>query len=401
MPYFMSDDGLYRHRKVRSLVEPVLAGDLDGIAALGMWDLAGCMSQDTLSDGLVSLPDLISIMLDVSVVRRLADRLVDVGLWHPADHHCDRCEPVPPGHWRFHDWFDMRYKRADVLRTARAKAKELKDEEVVNGVWWRDCIDPDDPKDKNRAYCRYGCGKVLNRYNRSGKDPNQLPSLDHVDPHRARGVTNLVVACGECNRRKWKKTPVEAGLTLQPAPRTPPASTDRSPQTADYGQHTASQTTQDATTALAAAEAGAARQSPHGRDAERHGTPRPPSKPEAESSARPEVIADPDRPPPGTGAGVPARGRGSGSGFEVGVAGESRRQGQPRAAARRRRRRRGGSRSQGEASTDAGAAVRVPEVPVGGSPWHGWHGPPSAISTENVCSLHGLDQPCRKCPGLG
>ncbi|MFD6093992.1 HNH endonuclease [Oerskovia sp. NPDC060338] len=228
MPFFMVDDQLFINRKVKKLTAPVLDGDLHGLAAIGLWTLAGSSVQAALTDGLVSIHDLISKVYDITVARKLALLLEDAGLWHANGHDCPRCEPVPANHWRFHDWWALGYDRGDVVRETRAKRKEQQDVEMVAAVWARDCIDPAKP---GIARCRY-CHKTVKRKD-TRSDPLDRPTLDHVDPTSAKGVTNLVVACGDCNRRKGKRTPTEAEMTLRPAPRTTAlAATEPAPVTA-------------------------------------------------------------------------------------------------------------------------------------------------------------------------
>lgn len=62
--------------------------------------------------------------------------------------------------------------------------------------------------------CQY-CGHAV--------PPREL-TLDHVMPRSRGGATswaNVVVACGECNRRKGQCTPEEAGMPLLSRPRRP------------------------------------------------------------------------------------------------------------------------------------------------------------------------------------
>ncbi|MCR6706593.1 MAG: hypothetical protein NVV66_18525 [Cellulomonas sp.] len=398
MPFFQVDDHLHVNRKVRALTGRMLAGDDRGLAALGVWTLAGSMSQDVGTDGLVSLQSLMSLIFDRSAALELAHVLVDAGLWHAPDHECDRCDPVPAIDpvsgvaqpcWRFHDWWDLRYDRADVQRTTRAKRRELQDPTIVNSVWLRDCIDPLDPTLKNQADCRY-CGRRVKRADRSSKDENAKPALDHVDPTKAKGVRNLVVACGGCNRTKGRRTPADAGMTLLPAPRalTPAqeaaAAAERSPSTP------------------LAAERSPAPSKPRGGRPER-----PPARPEhssehssKHSSKQPPIVSSGARAGarPGT---RPGQGQGQGEGLGEGPA-----SGSPAGSrsGRRRRRGRGGRQERPDPAPtlDAGPA---PEPPPGpgryGSPWHGYRGPRDPMGDEMHCPTHHLPEPCRKCPTGG
>ena len=106
MPFFQVDDQVPVNPKVKALVV-----DAEGLAAFGLWTLAGAQCQASLEDGYVSARDALRLLLDPDLVSRLSGRLVKAGLWHPAaDHHCDRCpkDPARDG-WLFHDWFDLRY----------------------------------------------------------------------------------------------------------------------------------------------------------------------------------------------------------------------------------------------------------------------------------------------------
>ncbi|AEI11832.1 HNH endonuclease [Cellulomonas gilvus] len=398
MPFFQVDDHLHANRKARALTGLMLVGDDRGVAALGVWTLAGSMSQDVGTDGLVSLQSLMSFLFDRAAALELAHLLVDAGLWHARGHDCDRCEPVPPADpvsgveqpcWRFHDWFAMKYDRAAVVRETRAKRAELQDPPTVNAVWLRDCVDPLDPVLKNQAHCRY-CGRLVKRYDRSSKDENAKPTLDHVDPTKAKGVRNLVVACGGCNRSKGRRTPADAGMTLRPAPRplTPAqeaaAAAETSPSTA-----LAAEVPPAPSAPSAAAEGTQGRTSEH---SSHHSS--------EHSSKQPPIVSSGAR----TGTRLGARpGQGQGQGQVLG-------EGQPTGDApgsaprsRPRRRRGKGGRTGGPPPTlDAGPAPEPPPEPGRfGSPWHGYRGPRDPMGDETHCPNHHLPEPCRKCPTGG
>lgn len=216
LPFFQTDDQFPQSRKVRALLESAIDGDIEGAAALSAWTLAGAQCQASLTDGQVKRTDLIRHYLNPNVADRLARRLVDVGLWHSAEHDCSQCPPVEDVHgWVFHDWFQLRYDSADQVKESRRKRQELKDEGLLNSLWLRDCIDPADP---TVARCRY-CSREIRRADR--KSPHR-PVPDHVDPMVAKGIRNLVLACKECNQRKGRRTPAQAGMVLQPPPRATP-----------------------------------------------------------------------------------------------------------------------------------------------------------------------------------
>jgi hypothetical protein len=87
MTWFKVDDGLHAHRKV------VRAG----VAAMGLWVLAGSWSSDQLTDGWV--PDYIATRLDPGQAEKHAAALVRAGLWFPDEHDGERG-------WWFHQWSD-------------------------------------------------------------------------------------------------------------------------------------------------------------------------------------------------------------------------------------------------------------------------------------------------------
>lgn len=99
MAWYKVDDKLHSHPKARRA----------GLAAMGLWSLAGSHCMDYLTDGIVeewfvdSWPD----------GRNLAARLVKVGLW---DEHADG--------WTFHDWskYQPTAEAVKDKRSARAEA---------------------------------------------------------------------------------------------------------------------------------------------------------------------------------------------------------------------------------------------------------------------------------------
>lgn len=383
MPFYMVDDQFFLNRKTKKLTAPVLAGDLRGLAAIGLWTLAGSSVQASLTDGLVSIHDLIACVYDVTTARELARHLVDAELWHAAGHDCARCEPVPEMHWRFHDWWALGYERGEVVRETRAKRKEQQRAEVVAAVWARDCLDP---ASTGIAGCRY-CGKVVKRKD-TRSDFDDRPTLDHVDPTVAKGSRNLVVACGACNRKKGKRTPAEAGMTLRPAPRQLAVedSTAPAPVTAETP---VSLTVEQAAAAGITKEAETTSETTSGRPDENHVVDQAPKS----VLGRTRGYA---------GAGAP--GAGSGGGSTPGLP-----QGDPTRtstsySARRRRRGKGRGKT-GPASNqsrspdplDAGSAPRVPVPGEFGSPWHAHTGPPDPLGDENHCPIHHQPMPCRRC----
>lgn len=212
--FFSVDDQLQVNPKALALARRTLSGDLMGPAALGVWLMAGSAVQAQLTDGVISLETLLGIFLDRDFVERAASLLCEVGLWHGSDHKCDRCQPVAPGTWRYHDWFDLGYDTGEGKKLADRKKKELKDRNLIDSVWARDRIPSGRSGRSDVALCRY-CGKKLRKNVRRGPDGWEL---DHVDPNRAIGARNVVVACRDCNAKKGRRLPQDAGLKLRRPP---------------------------------------------------------------------------------------------------------------------------------------------------------------------------------------
>jgi hypothetical protein len=103
MAWFKVDDKLHDHRKVR----------VAGVAAMGLWTLAGSWAADNLSDGFI--PESICQRWDAKF-RALAARLVLAGFWIAG-------ELDGEAGWYFHDWKSMQPSRAEVLQK-RAEARE-------------------------------------------------------------------------------------------------------------------------------------------------------------------------------------------------------------------------------------------------------------------------------------
>lgn len=200
MPFFMVDDQLHVNRKATALAERALDNDLLGFAALGLWSMAGSFCQAALSDGRISERELVKISLNKEAVDLLAQTLVKAGLWHGHGHDCERCPTVPERSYLFHDWFSLGYSTGADVKLARDKRKELKDPKLIASVWARDCTDF--PK-ASCGNCRY-CGREVKRATQKG---DLRPEMDHIDPTKAIGPVNVVLACAECNRKKGRRTP--------------------------------------------------------------------------------------------------------------------------------------------------------------------------------------------------
>lgn len=393
--FFQVDDQFQVNPKAVGLARAALKGDVTGLAALGVWTIMGSHCQAALTDGVVAFVEIVAATLNPVVSQQLADRLVDAGLWHVSGHSCERCPSVEAETFLFHDWFGLGYDRGDDVKVKRDKSKELKSRSLVNSVWARDCIDPADP---NVGACRY-CSKRLHKKDTRGVDG---PEMDHVDPTKAAGVRNVVLACGSCNRKKAGKTPEAAGMVLQPAP---VHHVSVEPVVADSPGSAVAESAPGATMADAVSAAwkpffgtqGEPVQAPTSAKTSTGTSARPAPEPVQKSM----LACAGDR----AGAGRAGQGR-----VEEGLRKGSGEVTSP--APNRTRRRRGKGRpnpapSNLSSSTapkpvsprnphDAGDAPIVPSPAQFGSPWHGWSGRPSDV-TETTCSIHGLEQPCRKC----
>ena len=101
MPWFKVDDQLHAHPKPNRA----------GLAAIGLWTLAGSHCMSYLTDGVVerwfveSKPDGV----------KLAAKLVKAGLW---DEHEDG--------WVFHDWDEFQFTREQVLAEREGAAERMR-----------------------------------------------------------------------------------------------------------------------------------------------------------------------------------------------------------------------------------------------------------------------------------
>lgn len=189
MPFFLLDDQFHLHPKVTRLLDDHGAA---GVAAIGLYGLVGSYSQARLSDGLVSPGDVRRLLGDPRRVKQLTGLLVDVGLFDTEDDG-----------WRIHDFAKTHRQTGDGVRVSREKRSELKRPGLLAAVAGRD---------ENK--CRY-CGAQTSPPDRKSKLGR---TFDHVDPNRAEGARNLVVACRGCNGKKGQRTPEEAGMPLLPVP---------------------------------------------------------------------------------------------------------------------------------------------------------------------------------------
>ena len=155
--FFQLGDELRGNPKIQRLARRAMTGDLSGLAALGMWALAGTACQQALTDGVIAVETLVSDTLNLEVATQLAGMLVEEGLWHAPGHSCERCVQPPQGSFIFHDWFDLRYDRGEDVRVTRGKRAELKNRKITDAVWLRDRVGGVERGGNMVAPCRY-CG---------------------------------------------------------------------------------------------------------------------------------------------------------------------------------------------------------------------------------------------------
>ena len=102
MPWFKVDDTLHSHPKARRA----------GLDAMGLWALCGAHSMQYKLDGFT--PEWFVSSWRSGV--RLAARLVDAGLWRPAERDGEKG-------WEFHDWADYQ-PTSDEIERDREMARE-------------------------------------------------------------------------------------------------------------------------------------------------------------------------------------------------------------------------------------------------------------------------------------
>lgn len=116
MPWFKTDDGFWRHRKVRKLGrERVSVPAL--VACTGLWQLAGSWAAENIehTDGFVPW----DVVEDWDPKRALATRLLNAGLWEHAEHDGD--DGI-----RYHDWPDYNPSAAQVIAERTAAAERMR-----------------------------------------------------------------------------------------------------------------------------------------------------------------------------------------------------------------------------------------------------------------------------------
>ncbi|MCX4468954.1 HNH endonuclease [Micromonospora sp. NBC_01655] len=196
--------------KVRGLADPGATGlraKRQRAEALGVWvQLLSWVSGER-SDGFLTADILDLFGWEEANARLLRARYGRAPLLHRREDG-EQCECMTGRAWvddyefLIHDYLDRNPSRSE-NDVHRAKAKELKNSALKAAVRARD-----------GDICRY-CGRACQH---SDRVSDAGLTFDHVDPEVADGMSNLVVACRGCNRRKSKRTPEAAGLVLLPAP---------------------------------------------------------------------------------------------------------------------------------------------------------------------------------------
>lgn len=221
MAWARLDDGWRSHPKIKRAVH--LAGHR---SVKYLWVEGLSEVNERRTDGVlpVYLADDVFREAGVAPARRAAftQALIDAGLWH--DHRtieqCGRCKravadtahgPLLPGDVYYHDILDYQQSKDDQAspegKMSKARMTALRaDRELCQEIYARD-----------KGLCRY-CGIRVdtNPNNRSGK---RRLTRDHIDPgcftpNGGNFLAGVVLACGDCNRRKGKRTPEEAGMRL-------------------------------------------------------------------------------------------------------------------------------------------------------------------------------------------
>ncbi|MGH3834166.1 MAG: HNH endonuclease [Pseudonocardiaceae bacterium] len=188
MPDFRVADTAPEHQKLRAA----------GLAAAGLWALAGAYAMRELTDGWVPAYWVTTWPSG----KRHAATLMKVGLWTAGERN------GMPG-YLFHDWqhYQRTAEQLAVDRTTAVTRRALHGDAALLAA----------VKRRDRDRCRY-CGREVNWSDRRSPAGG---TYDHVIPIPAGGVNTLdgvVVACRGCNVRKRSRTPAQAGMTLLPPP---------------------------------------------------------------------------------------------------------------------------------------------------------------------------------------
>lgn len=184
MPWFAVDDKLHDHRKPRRA----------GVAAMGLWSLAGSWSGDHLTDGFVPESIIDRWSDDEHRARDLAGRLVTAGLWKR-----DRVDGERG--WRFHNWDQFQPTRAEVMEEHKKKVEAGKKGGIASGVARRRAAAEANPK----QVLEQPLGEPLN--------PDPSPPALPPNPPQAGG------ALSRCERHKARKKAACPDCQLPPISR--------------------------------------------------------------------------------------------------------------------------------------------------------------------------------------
>lgn len=198
MPWVRYDDTTPDSVKFTQLASP-----MQRLALLGAHVTLVCTSAVSGTDGLLdkaafkAIPGTIQRALLTSVMGKA-----------PLVHRRgDECECLAGRGWPdgaeycVHDYLAYNPAAAE-YELSKVQRKERRNPSMVRRV-----------RNRDRDLCRY-CGNPTDWADRRGPRGGQV---DHVDPMQA-GEVNLVVCCRDCNQKKGKRTPDEAGMRLLPAP---------------------------------------------------------------------------------------------------------------------------------------------------------------------------------------
>lgn len=171
MVWFKVDDRFHHHPKAIAA----------GLAALGLWTVAGSWSVDNLTDGFIPRHVLASLSPDAHR-GRLAKRLVEAGLW----------DEVPGEGWQFHDWGDDgRQKTSEQVKAERKATRERQArfrEAHRNGVT-NAFVTPSVTRESQRPHLTsplIGVDEVTDPAPGRHRGPAQNPSYDRrqINPER-------------------------------------------------------------------------------------------------------------------------------------------------------------------------------------------------------------------------
>ncbi len=172
-----------------AMTHPKIVGLTDKAFRLWVWGLS--YSQQHLTNGSITIA-----AAKLTRVFSAAQLLVQEKLWDAT-----------PGGFQIHDYLDWNDSKEVVIEArqlARVRMALVRDPQLRQAL-----------RDRDRDICRY-CSIEVNwadRKSRAGA------TYDHVIPGGGDSLDNLVIACRGCNSRKNQRTPEQAGLVLQPPPR--------------------------------------------------------------------------------------------------------------------------------------------------------------------------------------